>query len=80
VRPLLLKTAVTDIPQSIEKHGTSQGVTSLPLIQSGMYPAAELDTLQPIQNEQRALDTPQFAQGDRQAILTWLAAKLPQHE
>src|SRR3546814_19068440 len=43
-----------------------------------MDAAAQLDALQPVQDEQRALDAPQLAQGYGQAILARLAAELAQ--
>gem|GEM_PF-5430796 len=45
-----------------------------------MHAAAQLDALQPVQDEQRALDAAQFAQGDGQAVLAWVAAELPEHQ
>jgi hypothetical protein len=47
------------------------------LVQSGMHAAAQLHALQPVQDEQRALDAPQLAQGDGQAVLARVAAELP---
>jgi hypothetical protein len=38
-----------------------------------MHSAAQLHALKPVQNEQRALDAPQLAQGQGQAILAWIA-------
>jgi hypothetical protein len=40
-----------------------------------MHAAAQLDALQPVQDEQRALDAPQLAQGHGQAVLAWVAAE-----
>lgn len=42
--------------------------------------AAQLDTLQPVEDEQCALDAPQFAQRHGQPVLAWLAAELPEHQ
>lgn len=38
-----------------------------------MHSAAQLHALKPVQSEQRALDAPQLAQGQGQAILAWIA-------
>ena len=46
--------------------------------QSHLFP--KVTALQPIQNEQRALDAPQLAQGDGQAVLARIAAELAQHQ
>jgi hypothetical protein len=42
-----------------------------------MHAAAQLDALQPVQDEQCALDASQLTQGDGQAVLARVAAKLP---
>ena len=77
---LLLKTAVADFTQSVEEDRPGQRVARLALIQPRMDAAAQLHALQPIQNEQRALDAPQLAQGDGQAVLARIAAELAQHQ
>jgi len=66
---LLLETAVADFTQSVEEHSAGQRVARLALVQPGMHPAAQVDALQPVQDEQRALDAPQLAQGHGKAIL-----------
>ena len=66
---LLLKAAVTDFAQPVEEHRPGQRVAGFALVQPGMDAAAQLDALQPVQDEQRALDAPQLAQGYGQAIL-----------
>ena len=45
-----------------------------------MHAAAQLDALQPVQDEQCALDASQLTQGDGQAVLAQVAAKLPEHQ
>ena len=77
---LLLETAVADFAQAVEEHGASQRVARLALVQPGMHAAAQFHALQPVQDEQRALDAPQLAQGDGQAVLARVAAKLPEHQ
>jgi len=66
---LLLETAVAVFTQAVEKHGTGQRVARLTLVQPGMQAAAQLDALQPVQDEQRALDAAQLSLRDRQAVL-----------
>ncbi len=72
---LLLKTAVADFTQSVEEDRPGQRVARLALIQPRMDAAAQLHALQPIQNEQRALDAPQLAQRHGQAVLARVAAE-----
>ncbi len=77
---LLLKAAVADFAQAVEEHGAGQRVARLTLVQSGMHAAAQFDALQPVQDEQRALDAAQLAQGDGQAVLARVAAEFPEHQ
>ena len=72
---LLLETAVADFPQAVEEHGAGQRVARLAFVQPGMHAAAQLDALQPVQDEQCALDASQLTQGDGQAVLARVAAK-----
>ena len=77
---LLLETAVADFAQAVEEHGAGQRVARLALVQPGMHAAAQLDALQPVQDEQRALDASQLAQRHSQAVLAGIAAELAQHQ
>ena len=77
---LLLETAVADFAQAVEEHRAGQRVARLALVQSGMHTAAQLDALQPVQDEQRALDASQLAQRHSQAVLAGIAAELAQHQ
>ncbi len=45
-----------------------------------MHAAAQFNTLQPVQDEQRALDPAQLAQGHGQSVLARVAAELAQHQ
>ena len=53
---LLLETVVADFAQAVEEHGTGQRVAGFALVQPGMHAAAQFHALQPVQDEQRALD------------------------
>ena len=72
---LLLEAAVADFTQAVEEHGAGQRVARLAFVQPGMHAAAQLDALQPVQDEQCALDASQLTQGDGQAVLARVAAK-----
>ena len=69
---LLLETAVADFTQPVEKHGAGQRIARFALIESGVDTSAQFHALQPVLNEQRALDAAQLAQGHGQAVLTWV--------
>nr|QQM13187.1 hypothetical protein [Klebsiella pneumoniae]CAH0654098.1 Mobilization_integration [Citrobacter youngae] len=45
-----------------------------------MHAAAQFNTLQPVRDEQRALDPAQLAQGHGQSVLARVAAELAQHQ
>jgi len=77
---LLLKAAVTDFAQPVEEHGTGERVAGFALVQPGMHAAAQLDALQPVQDEQRALDAPQLTQRHGQAVLARVTAEFAQHQ
>lgn len=73
---LLLETAVADFAKVVEAQGTGQHVASLPRRTRGV----EFDALQPVQDEQRALDVAQLAQGDGQTALARRVAELAEHQ
>jgi hypothetical protein len=45
-----------------------------------MHAAAQFHALQPVQDEQRALDAPQLAQGHSQTVLARITAEFAQHQ
>ncbi len=73
---LLLETAVADFAQPVEEHDAGQRIARFALVQPGMHAAAQFDALQPVQDEQRALDAAQLAQRHGQAVLARVAAEL----
>ena len=77
---LLLETAVADFAQPVEEHRPGQRVARFALVQPGMHATTQFDALQPVQDEQRALDAAQLAQCHGQAVLAWVAAELAQHQ
>ena len=77
---LVLEAPVAQLAQPVEEHRPCQRVLGLALVQPDLHAAAQLDALQPVEREQRALDAPQLAQRHRQAVLTRIAAELAQHQ
>ena len=59
---LVLEAAVAQFTQPVEEHGAGQRILGLALVQTDLYPAAQLDVLQPVEREQSALDAAEFAQ------------------
>ena len=70
---LLLESPVAYYTQAVEEHRPGQRVACLAFIQTGVHVAAQLYALQPVQNEQRALDAAKLAKSIRQAVLTRIA-------
>ncbi len=56
---LLLEAPIPDFPKAVEEHRPGQRVARLTFVQAGMHAAAQFNTLQPVQDEQRALDPAQ---------------------
>jgi len=77
---LLLEAAVADLTQSVEEDSSGQRIAGFPLVQAGMDSSTLLDALQPVQDKQGALDSPQLTQRYRQAVLARIAAEFAQHQ
>ncbi len=77
---LLLEAPIPDFPKAVEEHRPGQRVARLTFVQAGMHAAAQFNTLQPVRDEQRALDPAQLAQGHGQSVLARVAAELAQHQ
>ena len=58
---LLLETAVADFTRAVE-NTARQRIARLALVQAGMHAAAQFHALQPVRDEQRALDAAQLAE------------------
>ena len=67
--PLGLERAVADFTQSIETDRAGQVVAQFALVQDRGHAARKLRILQPVEDEQRALDTTELAQRERKAVL-----------
>lgn len=46
-----LETAVAYFAQPVEEDGPGEGIAGLPLVESGLYTAAQLDILEPVEGE-----------------------------
>ena len=77
---LLFETAVADFTQAIEEHGAGQRVSSLALVETGVDPSTQFHALEPVKDEERALDATEFPQRHGQAVLTRVAAQLAQYQ
>ena len=73
---LIFEGAIADFAQSIEENSSCEGVPRFPFVEAYLNPSAQRGILKPMESEQRALDTAQFSQRERQTILPWIRSKL----
>lgn len=67
-------------PLTVEEHGSGQRLAGLALVQPGVHAPTQLHALQPVQDEEGALDAAKLAQRNGQAVLAGVAAELAQHQ
>jgi len=77
---LLLEAPVPDFSEAAEEYGSCEGVARLTFVEAGVNAAAQLNALQPGEDELGSFDPAQFAQGDCKAVLARVAAQLAKHE
>ena len=77
---LLLEAPIPDFPKAVEEHRHSQRLLRASPLFRPACAAAQFNTLQPVRDEQRALDPAQLAQGHGQSVLARVAAELAQHQ
>ena len=77
---LLLEAAVPDLSQTAEENSPGERVACLAFVESRMDTAAQLDALQPGEDEQGSFNPTQLAQCNRKAVLSRVAAQLAEHE
>ena len=62
---LLLEAAVADLTKAPKEHRARQRIARLAFVQASMYAPPELNTLQPVEDEQSSLDTTELTQCER---------------
>ena len=77
---LLLKAAVADFTQAIEEHSAGQRVSGLALVETSIDAPTQFHALEPVQDEERAFNAPDFPKSDGQAVLAWVAAQFSQDQ
>jgi hypothetical protein len=58
---LLLEAAVADFAKAVEEYSSGERIAGFILVQACVHTPSQLNALQPIQDEQCALDTTEFA-------------------
>jgi hypothetical protein len=76
---LVLISPIAEFTQAVEEHGPLQNVSGLALVQAGVNPPAELDVLQVLHGEERALESTWFPQRQCQAVLAGIGPELAKH-
>src|SRR3979490_3206569 len=71
---------VADFAKAVEEYSSGERIAGFTLVQTCVHTPSQLDALQPIQDEQCALDTTEFPQRYGKPVLTWIAAELAQHQ
>jgi hypothetical protein len=72
--------AIAQAAEAMEADGTGKRVARFALVQLSRGLAPELRHLQPVQREQCALDAADFAQGQRQPVLSWVGTEVLEEE
>ena len=67
---LLLEAAVADLAKTVEEHSSGERIASFALVQASMHSPTQFNALQPVQDEECAFDTTEFAQGNSEPVLT----------
>ena len=74
--PLVLEGAVAQLAQTVEEDCPSKSVACLALVQVGARSPAQLRVVQPVEHEEGALDSADFAKGSRHRVLARVAGQL----
>ena len=77
---MLFEGAVPDFAEAVEEHGAGQCVAGFAFVQAGGDALAQSGVLCPFQDEQGPFEAAVFAQGFREAVLTWVGTKLAEHQ
>jgi hypothetical protein len=73
---LVLECSIPDLPETVQEHGPLEGITGFADIETAEIPPPQVRVLDPVQSKERALQAPDFPQGNRQAVLTGISGKL----
>jgi hypothetical protein len=66
---LVLQGAIGDAALLVGEHGLGEDVAGLALVEPGVAAPAQLGALQPVEGEERALEPPELAEGQVEAVL-----------
>src|SRR3546814_7850543 len=70
---------VAQLADVVEERCAGERVAGLALVESGLGAAAQVEIAQPVEHEDRALDPPNLAQGQRQSVLARICGQAAQH-
>ena len=75
---LALGCSIADFTLATDSQGVFQGVMGLALVETDLSATLHVGIEQPVDNKERAFDTPDFTQGKRQLMLAGIGSKLLQ--
>jgi hypothetical protein len=62
--------------ETIEKHSSGEGISSLAFVEAGLYAPTQFDVAQKIEREDRSFQPSQLAQRSGGSVLTWAGGEL----
>jgi hypothetical protein len=79
-KTLVLKGSVTDSALAMKEHRAPERIAGLAFVEAGVTALAQIGVRQPLQGEQRSLDSAECAQGTRQGVAGAGGRKLAQDD
>ena len=77
---MVFEAAVPEFTPAVEEDRSRETILGFSLIQANLDASTQLNTLNPVQGEERPLDPAKFSQSDSQSVLTWVASQFPKHQ
>ena len=66
----MVEGAVADFAETVEEHGSGEGVVYFAFVQAVVHASSQVDALEPVEDEQGAFDPSDFAERDCDAVLS----------
>src|SRR3546814_18603517 len=76
---MLFDPPVALLAELVEEECAVGRVAGIARVESGLGAAAQVEIAQPVEHEDRALDPPNLAQGQRQSVLARIGGQSAQH-
>ena len=76
---LVFKGSVADFAEPVKEYRSGKGVPRLALVEAGVRPPPQGGVADPVEGEQRALQTANFPDGSGERVLFWIGGE-PFHQ